>query len=358
MRAKITLLPGDGIGTEIVNQATLVLKGIEERFGHTFETTTALLGGVAIDAYNNPLPAATIEACIGADAVLLGAVGGPKWDAVDPQIRPEKGLLRLRKSLELYANLRPATVYAALKSASPLKNEIVESGVDLLVVRELIGGIYFGARETSVKNGLRSAYDIEEYNEEEIARIALVAFDSATARRKKVTLVDKANVLDTSKLWRTVVEEIHEDYPEITLETMYVDNCAMQLVRNPAQFDVILTNNIFGDILSDEASMITGSIGMLPSISLGTEGIHLYEPIHGSAPDIAGKDIANPLGTILSVAMMMRYSFKLEEEARAIEAAVVKVLDGGARTKDIASAGEPVIGCAEMGRLVYEAVRN
>lgn len=358
MKANILCLPGDGIGPEIMESAVKVIEIIQDKYGHEFTVTNALLGGIAIDAYNNPLPAATLDACQSADAVLLGAVGGPKWDAIDPKLRPEQGLLRLRKTLGLYANLRPATVIPALVDASPLKNEIVNAGVDLLVVRELIGGIYFGEKSTDVIDGVRTAYDTERYDENEIRRIAKTAFDTAMLRDKKVTLVDKANVLDSSKLWRAVVSEMSADYPDVKLSYMYVDNCAMQLVRNPAQFDVILTNNIFGDILSDEASMITGSIGMLPSASLGEGGVHLYEPIHGSAPDIAGKDIANPCGTILSVAMMLRYSFGLEKEAQTIESAVHVALAEGARTADLAREGEPVLSGSEMCQRICDAIAS
>lgn len=356
MQANLLCLAGDGIGPEIMESAVQVLETIIKKSELQFTVTNAMLGGIAVDVYNNPLPAVTLEACKNADAVLLGAVGGPKWDTVDPKLRPEQGLLRLRKALGLYANLRPVTVIPSLVSASPLKNSIVENGVDLLVVRELIGGIYFGEKNTGVVDGLRTAYDTERYNEEEIKRIAHTAFQAARNRKKKVTLVDKANVLDSSKLWRAVVAEVQTEYPDIALEYMYVDNCAMQLVRNPAQFDVILTNNIFGDILSDEASMITGSIGMLPSASLGEDGVHLYEPIHGSAPDIAGKDMANPCGMILSVAMMFRYSFGLEKEAKWIEDAVQEVLASGARTADLAGEGETAMTNTEITRIICDAI--
>ncbi len=356
MNKTIAVTKGDGIGVEIVDEALKVLNKVAEKYGHEFEYKYALIGGAAYDKYHTPLPEETLEICKASDAVFLGAVGGDKWDNVEPDLRPEKGLLALRKGLSLYANLRPATIYEALKSASPLKDYIVEKGVDILVVRELIGGIYFGDRKTYVEDGVRTAYDVEKYNENEIKRISKMAFDSAMKRRKKVTLVDKANVLDSSKLWREVVKEMAKDYPEVELDFMYVDNASMQLVKNPSQFDVILTNNIFGDILSDESSQITGSIGMLPSASISEIGIHMYEPIHGSAPDIAGQDIANPLATILSVAMMLRYSFDLEEEAIAIEKAVEKVLEEGIRTIDIKEPNGKYVKCSEIGTAVAERI--
>lgn len=351
---KIVLFKGDGIGPEIVDAALLVLEKVSEKFGREFEYQELRIGGDAIDNEGVPLTEDTLEICKKADAIILGAVGGDKWDNIDPEIRPERGLLKLRQEMGLYCNLRPATIYPSLKEASPLKDRIVEGGVDIMVVRELIGGIYFGKRETYVKDGVVTAYDTEEYNEEEIKRIGLRAFEAAMGRKKKVTLVDKANVLDSSKLWRKTITEMAADYPEVELDFLYVDNAAMQLIVNPAQFDVILTNNIFGDILSDEASMITGSIGMLPSASLGTRGVHMYEPIHGSAPSIAGQNIANPIGTILSAAMMLEYSFGMTEEARAIEEAVNTVLEEGYRTADL-EGGEKV-GTAEVAQLIADKI--
>ena len=352
MNYKITVLPGDGIGPDIVDEALQVLKLIGQKFGHNFELSEADMGGVAIDKHGVPLPQATIDACKSSDAVMLGAVGGPKWDTLPGHLRPEAGLLGIRAALGLYANLRPAIIYNALKEASPLKSEIISNGIDIMVIRELTGGIYFGKRGRIETEGGEAAYDTEMYSRAEIVRIAKVGFETAMKRGKKLMSVDKANVLESSRLWRQVVEEVAKDYPEVTLSHMYVDNAAMQLVRNPAQFDVILTSNIFGDILSDEASMITGSIGMLPSASLGSSKLGLYEPIHGSAPDIAGQDKANPIATILSVAMLLRYSLDLPVEAEAIESAVVKVLDKGYRTGDIASAGTTVVGTKEMGRII------
>ena len=309
-----------------------------------------------MDATGSPLPEATVEACRKADAVYLAAVGGPEWDSMPPEKRPEKGLLGIRKALGLFANLRPAVLYDELAGACPLKEEISKAGFDMMIMRELTGGLYFGERKTTVENGIRTAVDTLTYNENEIRRIAIKAFDIAMKRRKKVTSVDKANVLDSSRLWRRVVEEVAKGYPDVTLEHMLVDNCAMQLVKDPAQFDVILTENMFGDILSDEASMVTGSIGMLASASLNDTKFGLYEPSHGSAPDIAGKDIANPIATVLSAAMMLRYSFDLDEEADAIEAAVKKVLQDGYRTIDIMSEGCTQVGCTEMGTLLAERI--
>lgn len=354
MDYKITVLPGDGIGPDIVTEALEVLKVIEQKYGHKFELTEADLGGIAIDKHGVPLPQSTIDACKNSNAVLLGAVGGPKWDNVAGNLRPEAGLLGIRAALGLYANLRPAIIYSALKNASPLKSEIISDGIDIMVIRELTGGIYFGKRGRLDTDGGEAAFDTEMYNRLEIERIAKVGFETAMKRDKKLMSVDKANVLESSRLWRQVVEEVAKDYPEVTVNHMYVDNAAMQLVRNPAQFDVILTSNIFGDILSDEASMITGSIGMLPSASLGATKLGLYEPIHGSAPDIAGQDKANPIATILSVAMMLRYSLDLPEEADNIEKAVVNVLDKGYRTGDIASEGTTVVGTKEMGRIIRQ----
>lgn len=357
MKAEIAVLPGDGIGPEIMAQAVRILRTVAARYGHDFAFSELPAGGAAVDEAGDPLPEETLAACRAADAVLLGAVGGPKWDAFPAAQRPEQGLLRLRKGLGLFANLRPVRIYEALSEASPLKARILADGVDLLVVRELIGGIYFGERGTTQNGGVRAAFDVEAYDELEIARIAEQAFLAARGRRKKVTLVDKANVLDTSRMWRAVVAEVHAGFPDVALDYMYVDNCAMQLVRNPSQFDVILTNNLFGDILSDEASMITGSIGMLPSVSLGTEGVHLFEPIHGSAPDIAGKNLANPCGMILSAAMMLRYSFGLEEEALAVEKAVAAVLNRGIRTADLAGRDTQFAGTIQTGDAIDEAIR-
>lgn len=353
MEYKIAVAAGDGIGKEITSEAIKVLDQVGFIYGHKFTYDYVLVGGCSIDEYGLPITDETIERCKNSDGVLLGAVGGWHWDNLDPKIRPEQGLLRLRKELLVYANLRPAKIYDVLKDASPLKNEILSEGVDILVVRELVGGIYFGDRKTYEENGLRTAYDVEKYNEEEIRRIAKVAFEAAMKRNKKVTSVDKANVLDASKLWRSVVIEVSKDYPEVELDHIYIDNATMQVVRDPKQFDVILTNNIFGDILSDEISQITGSIGMLPSASLGDKGPNVYEPIHGSAPSIAGQNIANPLATILSAAMMLRYSFNLEREAVAIEEAVERAMEEGFRTGDIAGGISP-IGTTEMGDAVIK----
>jgi len=356
MNYKITVLRGDGIGPDIVSEALEVLKVIGQKYGHSFDLTEADLGGIAIDKHGIPLPQATIDACKSSDAVLLGAVGGPKWDTVPGNLRPEAGLLGIRAALGLYANLRPAIIYGALKDASPLKSEIINNGIDIMVIRELTGGIYFGKRGRLETEGGEAAFDTEMYSKAEIERIARVGFETAMKRGKKLMSVDKANVLESSRLWRQVVEQIAKEYPEVSLNHMYVDNAAMQLVRNPAQFDVILTSNLFGDILSDEASMITGSIGMLPSASLGATKLGLYEPIHGSAPDIANQDKANPIATILSVAMLLRHSLDLPEEAAAIEKAVVTVLDKGYRTGDIASVGTTIIGTKEMGRIIREEI--
>ncbi len=354
MNYKITVLPGDGIGPDIIAEALKVLDLIGEKYGHSFLYTEADLGGIALDRHGEPLPQVTVDTCKGSDAVLLGAVGGPKWDTLPGNKRPEAGLLGIRAALGLYANLRPAVIYGALKDASPLKTEIISNGIDIMVIRELTGGIYFGKRGRLDSEGGEAAFDTEMYNVSEIKRIAKVGFETAMKRGKKLMSVDKANVLESSRLWRQVVEEVAKEYPEVALSHMYVDNAAMQLVRNPAQFDVILTSNIFGDILSDEASMITGSIGMLPSASVGSSKLGLYEPIHGSAPDIAGQDKANPIATILSVAMMLRYSLDLTDEANAIEKAVQDVLNSGYRTADIASPGTKVVGTKEMGKLLRE----
>ena len=347
MKLNIGLLKGDGIGPEIVDSAVRVLEKIAEKFGHEFCFTPYLIGGAAIDATGAPLPEETVKGCLASDSVLLGAVGGPKWDTLPGNVRPEKALLGIRAAMGLYTNLRPARLYAALKDDSPLRPDLVEKGFDIMIVRELTGGIYFGDRGYREGKYGEEAYDTEQYSRMEIERIARAAFEAARVRNKKVTSIDKANVLETSRLWRKTVHEIAAEYPDITVTDMLVDNAAMQLVRNPSQFDVIVTSNMFGDILSDEASQITGSIGMLPSASIGATKVGLYEPIHGSAPDIAGQNKANPIATILSAAMMLRYAFALEAEAQAIEDAVNRVLDAGLRTADIAH-GEEALGTVEM----------
>jgi 3-isopropylmalate dehydrogenase len=356
MDCKIVTIPGDGIGPEIVREACKVLDKVGEVFGHTFSYKEILMGGCSIDAYGVPLTDEALETAKQSDAVLLGAVGGnvgnSRWYDVAPNLRPEAGLLAIRKGLNLFANLRPAYLYNELADACPLKKEISAKGFDMIIVRELTGGLYFGERHTEEVNGVLQATDTLVYNENEIRRIAIKAFDIAMKRKKHVISVDKANVLDSSRLWRKVVEEVAKDYPEVKLEHMLVDNCAMQLVMNPGQFDVVLTENMFGDILSDEASMITGSIGMLSSASLNETKFGMYEPSHGSAPDIAGKGIANPIATILSAAMMLRYSFDLDKEADAIEQAVQKVLTEGFRTVDIMSEGCSQVGTVEMGDLI------
>lgn len=357
MNMKICLMPGDGIGPEIMAQAVRVLDKVASKFGHTVKTETALIGGAAIDTVGNPLPEETVTACKRADAILLGAVGGPKWDTIDPSIRPEKGLLGIRKALALFANLRPAALFPELAGASYLRPDIVKQGLDIMVVRELTGGAYFGEpRGETIVNGERAAFNTMIYSESEIERIVRVACEIAMKRGKRLCSVDKANVLDVSRLWREVTVRTAAAYPEVELSHMYVDNAAMQLIRDPSQFDVIVTENLFGDILSDEASIITGSIGMLPSASMGSSGPALFEPIHGSAPDIAGKDIANPLATILSVSMMLRYSFAMEDEAAAIDAAVKTVLAQGYRTGDIYVGEGTKVGCTAMGTLVVEAL--
>ena len=356
MNYKIAVIPGDGIGPEVVGQTLKVLDKVGEKFGHKFEYTKVLAGGCAIDAVGECLPKETVDVCRNSDAVLLGAVGGWKWDTLPGNERPEMALLGLRKALGLFANLRPALLFEELAEACPLKPEIVEGGLDIVVVRELTGGIYFGEKGTKETDMGPAAYDIEQYSEGEVRRIAEVAFDMAMKRNKKVTSVDKANVLESSRLWRRVVAEVGEKYPEVELNNLYIDNAAMQMVRNPKQFDVIVTSNIFGDILSDEASMITGSIGMLPSASLATGNFGMYEPVHGSAPDIAGKDMANPMATILSAAMMLRYTFGLGDEADAVERAVKEVLAEGYRTPDIAKDGEKVSGTEAVGSLIAEKI--
>ncbi len=357
MRISLCLLPGDGIGPEIVPQAVKVLERIAQKYDHEFFFAEALIGGAAIDAVGTPLPVDTVEKCKEADAVLLGAVGGPKWDGIEKDIRPERGLLGIRKELGLFANLRPAVLFPELANACYLRPDIVEKGIDVLVVRELTGGIYFGSpRGEENRDGERIAYNTMVYSEHEIRRIARKAFEAAQKRKKRVCSVDKANVLDVSQLWREVVIETAKEYPDVELSHLYVDNAAMQLVREPSQFDVIVTSNLFGDILSDEASIITGSIGLLPSASVSEDGPGLYEPIHGSAPDIAGEDKANPLATILSVAMMLRFSFGLQEEAASIEKAVSIVLEQGFRTGDIMEPGKSLVGCNKMGNLVADRI--
>ena len=361
MNYNISLIPGDGIGPEIVSEARKVLDNVCEVYGHTFSYSKVLLGGASIDVHGVPLTEEAIATAKASDAVLMGSIGGDAktspWYKLEPSKRPEAGLLAIRKALNLFANLRPAYLYNELKDACPLKEQIIGDGFDMIIVRELTGGLYFGARKTTEENGVKTAVDTLSYNENEIRRIAIKAFDIAMKRRKKVTSVDKANVLDSSRLWRSVVEEVARDYPEVTLEHMLVDNCAMQLVRDPKQFDVILTENMFGDILSDEASMVTGSIGMLSSASLNETKFGLYEPSHGSAPDIAGQNKANPIATILSAAMMLRYSLDLDKEADAVEAAVQKVLTDGYRTGDIMSKGCTLVGTKEMGNLIAKEIR-
>lgn len=353
---KIAVIPGDGIGPEVVSQAIVVLEAVAQKFGHRFEYREALLGGAALDVKRVPLPAETLEICLKSDAVLLGAVGGPKWDNLPGHLRPEAGLLGIRKGLNLFANLRPAKVFPQLKSNSTLKEEALGEGIDILVVRELTGDIYFGEKGRAKIPGGEKAWDTAVYTTYEVERVAHLAFRIARGRRRKVTSVDKANVLESSRLWREVVSKVGEQYKDVELNHMYVDNAAMQLIKNPHQFDVILTTNMFGDILSDEAAMLTGSLGMLPSASLGEGRLGLYEPVHGSAPDIAGQDKANPIATILSAAMMLRYSFCLEEEARAVENAVSKVLDQGYRTSDIATPGAKIVGTKEMGSLIAQNI--
>ncbi len=355
MNYKIALLKGDGIGPEIVESACRVLTKIGDKYGHTFVFTPYLMGGCAIDACGEPLPKETVDGCLASDSVLLGAVGGPKWDGLPGHQRPEKGLLGIRAAMGLYTNIRPARLYPSLAAESPLRADIADKGIDLVMFRELIGGIYFGERGRS-EDGL-TAYDTEKYSVYEVERIAHAAFKAARLRRKKVTSIDKANVLESSRLWRATVAKVAEEYPDVTLENMLVDNAAMQMVKNPAQFDVIVTSNIFGDILSDEASQVTGSIGLLPSASVGDSTRGLYEPIHGSAPDIAGTGKANPIATILSAAMMLRYAFALETEARAIETAVDAVLAAGYRTADILGASEvKPLTCDEMTEKILDRI--
>ena len=360
MTKNIALIPGDGIGPDIVSEAVKVMDAVGAKFGHKFNYETVLAGGAAIDKFGEPLPKEQLDICLKSDAVLLGAVGGPKWDNLPSNLRPEKALLGLRGGMKVFANLRPAVMFKQLKDACPLKDEIVGNGLNILIVRELTGGIYFGER--GVNEAGDTAWDTEKYTRPEIERIVRMGFEYAQKRQKRLCVVDKANILTSSQLWRKVTEEIKGDYPDVQLSYLYIDNAAMQLVRNPQQFDVIATSNMFGDILSDEASQITGSIGMLASASIGDgKGPGLYEPIHGSAPDIAGKDIANPLATILSAAMLLRYSFNMEAEAKAIEDAVDAVLDDGWRTGDIAGsklsevkAAGKLVGTKKMGELVVE----
>ena len=350
MNKKIALIPGDGIGPEIIKQAKLVLDKIAVDYNHIFSYEYVDMGGVAIDKHGDPLPQQMLDKCLASDSVLLGAVGGPKWNDVAGDKRPEKGLLRLREQMGVFSNNRPAKIWKQLASASPLKSSIVNEGIDFIIVRELIGGIYFGEHKLAGD----TATDILSYSEEEIRRIGRIGFETALKRNKKLCSVEKSNVLESSRLWKKIMHQLADEYPEVELSDMLVDNCAMQIVKNPSQFDVIVTENMFGDILSDEASMITGSIGMIPSSSLGATTLGLYEPIHGSAPDIAGLDIANPIGTILSAAMMLKYSFNMQKEAAAIENAVSKVLDMGYRTADIMSEEEGLIkvGCQKMGELI------
>ena len=360
MEFNVTLIPGDGIGPEIVREARKVLDRVAEKYGHRFTYKEVLMGGCSIDAYGVPLTDEALAAAKASDAVLLGAVGGrvgvDSWYELSPDKRPEAGLLAIRKGLELFANLRPAYLYSELKGACPLKEEVADKGFDMIIVRELTGGLYFGERSTKEVNGVVTAVDTLKYDENEIRRIAIKAFEIAMKRNKHIISVDKANVLDTSRLWRKIVAEVAKDYPEVKVEDMLVDNCAMQLVKDPAQFDVVLTENMFGDILSDEASMITGSIGMLSSASLGAGKLGLYEPSHGAAPDIAGQDKANPIATILSAAMMLRYSFDLDKEADAVEAAVKSVIADGYRTVDIMAEGMKQVSTTEMGNLIAERV--
>ncbi len=360
MQKNITLIRGDGIGPEIIEQAVLVLNSVANLYGHTFNFTEAVVGGCAIDKFGEPLPDSELQKCINADSVLLGAVGGPKWNDVPGDRRPEKGLLKLRSGMGVYSNNRPAKIWRQLSNASPLKPEIVEKGIDFIIVRELIGGIYFGDHRTDIVNGQKQATDILAYNEAEIERIGRIGFETALKRGKKLCSVEKSNVLDSSRLWKSVMHRLADEYPEVELSDMLVDNCAMQIVKDPSQFDVIVTENMFGDILSDEASMITGSIGMIPSSSLGKTTNGLYEPIHGSAPDIAGLDIANPIGTILSAAMMLRFSFDMADEADCIENAVSTALDQGYRTADIMSDDDGLkkVGCKQMGSIIIENLKK
>ena len=352
MEKNIVLLKGDGIGPEIVDQAVKALDAVASKFGHKFNYTEVDIGGCSIDKFGVPITDDGMAKCKSADAVLLGAVGGPKWDSVDPSVRPEKALLAVRRELGLFANLRPTKLFPQLADSSPLKPSIVGNGIDLMIVRELTGGIYFGKRYTEVVDGEKVATDYMTYSEHEIERIGRVAFEAALKRGKKLASVDKANVLDSSRLWRATMHKLAEEYTEVEYSDILVDNTAMQLIKNPTQFDVLVTENMFGDILSDEASMLTGSIGMMPSASLSEGTLGMYEPIHGSAPDIAGMDIANPIGTVMSAAMMLRYSFDMADEADAIERAVNRALDDGYRTSDIYKDGLKKVGCTEMGDIL------
>ena len=358
MEKQIAVIRGDGIGPEIVAQAILTLDKIAELYGHSFRYDEVDMGGCAIDKWGEPLPAPMLEKCLNADSVLLGAVGGPKWNGVPGPQRPERGLLKLRAAMGVYSNNRPAKIWPQLASASPLKSEIVDKGIDFLIVRELTGGIYFGKHETVMEDGEPVAIDELRYSRREIERIGRIGFESARKRGKRLCSVEKSNVLDSSRLWKQVMVELSAQYPDVELSHMLVDNCAMQIVKDPSQFDVIVTENMFGDILSDEASMITGSIGTIPSSSLGDGTRGLYEPIHGSAPDIAGQDLANPIGTILAAAMMLRYSFDMEAEAACIERAVSRTLDAGLRTGDIWSEGCTKIGCREMGAQIVQRLER
>ena len=358
MEKNIALIRGDGIGPEIVAQAVKVLDKVAQTYGHTFRYTDVSMGGNAIDRWGDPLPQAELDKCLNSDSVLLGAVGGPKWNDVPGERRPEKGLLRLRAAMKVYSNNRPAKIWPQLASASPLKPSIVEKGIDFIIVRELTGGIYFGSHTTRQENGQTVAEDILTYSEEEIRRIGRIGFETARKRHGKLCSVEKSNVLDSSRLWKKIMHELAGEYPDVTLSDMLVDNCAMQIVKDPSQFDVIVTENMFGDILSDEASMITGSIGTIPSSSLGATTVGLYEPIHGSAPDIAGQDVADPIGTILAAAMLLRYSFDMAKEADAIEKAVSDTLDAGFRTADILSSGDcRKVGCTRMGEEITKRIR-
>ncbi|MBQ4094915.1 MAG: 3-isopropylmalate dehydrogenase [Oscillospiraceae bacterium] len=354
MVKNIAVIRGDGIGPEIVEQALNVLDKVSKLYGHTFNYTDVDMGGCAIDKYGDPLPEAELKKCVESDSVLLGAVGGDKWNGVPGNMRPEKGLLRLRAGMGVYSNNRPAKIWSQLADASPLKKSIVDEGIDFIIVRELIGGIYFGEHKTEGD----TAIDVLTYSEAEIERIGRIGFETARKRRGKLCSVEKSNVLDSSRLWKKVMHRLADEYPDVELSDMLVDNCAMQIVKNPSQFDVIVTENMFGDILSDEASMITGSIGMIPSSSLGKTSCGLYEPIHGSAPDIAGKDVANPIGTILSAAMMLRFSFDMPKEADAVENAVSAYLDAGYRTADIMSEGMTLVGCKKCGELIIGNIRK
>lgn len=356
MIKNIAVLKGDGIGPEIVDEGLKVLKKISEKYGHTFNTKELLFGGASIDEYGEPLTDETLKICKESDAVLLGAVGGPKWDNVDKEKRPERGLLKIRKELGLFANLRPTKLFKELKNSCPLKEDIIKNGIDFVMIRELTGGVYFGTKETKTLNNITVATDEMRYDENEIRRIGLITFETARKRNKKLTSIDKSNVLDTSKLWRKIMHELSEKYSDVEYEDMLVDSASMQIIKNPSRFDVVVTENMFGDILSDEASVLAGSIGMMPSASLGDSTLGLYEPIHGSAPDIAGQNIPNPIGTILSVAMMLRYSFNLEEEAKNIKSAVEKALSDGYRTVDLYVEGTKKLSCSDMGQIIINNI--